>query len=365
MARVRLKKQKGDTDKRLLSLALILTGIGLVAVADASAPQALNYFDDKLFFVKQQAVWAVIGLISLTVFSRIHYNFWKKMAKPLFFASLLLLILVLLPQIGSRVLGARRWIVLGPVSFQPSEIIKLTLALYLAKVADSNKQALAYFAPIALVAGLVMLQPDLGTTLVIGAVGMAPTFASCVNIFYFLGALTAGGVASFLLIIFSDYRRERLLTFLEATQDPLGRTYHIRQILLALGSGGLFGVGLGQSRQKFLFLPEAATDSIFAIVAEELGFFGATILIILFAWLVFRGIGIARGAPDTFSRILAVGILTWIGAQVFLNIGSMVALVPLTGIPLPFLSYGGTALVAILTGVGILLNISRYATKQK
>lgn len=363
MARVGLKKQKGKVDKKLLVLSLVLTGIGLIAVADASAPQALNFFDDELYFVKQQAVWAVIGVLVMFTLSRVHYSFWKKLATPLFFASLLLLVLVLFPQIGSRALGARRWINFGFFSFQPSELVKLTLALYFAKVADSNKKVLSYFLPLGLVTGLIMLQPDLGTTLVVAVVGMAQVFVAGVPLFQFFGALGLGGVIVFLLIIFSDYRKERLLTFLQATQDPLGRTYHIRQVLLALGSGGLFGVGLGQSRQKYLFLPEAATDSIFAVIAEELGFIGAAALLALLAWYIFRAFYVVRSAPDTFSRVLAVGLTAWAGVQIFLNIGSMVALVPLTGVPLPFVSYGGTALVAILASSGILLNISRYAKK--
>ena len=365
MPKVRLKKQKGKVDSKLFILALVLTAIGLVAVADASAPQALNYFSDKLFFVKQQAVWALVGIVAMLTASRVHYSFWEKLATPLFFTSVVLLILVLVPGLGTSALGARRWLAFGSFSFQPSEVVKLTMALYLAKVAANGKKPLSYFLPLGLVAGLIMLEPDLGTTLVIGLLGMAQIFVSGINIFYFLGAAAVGGLASFLLIIFSDYRKQRLLTFLEATQDPLGRSYHIRQVLLALGSGGFFGVGLGQSRQKYLFLPEAATDSIFAVIAEEVGFLGAFILIILFAWLIIRALKIAKAAPDTFSKVLGVGIAAWIGGQVFLNIGSMVALVPLTGVPLPFLSYGGTALTMVLLSMGILLNISRYAKTSK
>jgi cell division protein FtsW len=205
----------------------------------------------------------------------------------------------------------------------------------------------------------------LGTTIIVGAIGMTQIFLSGINLFYFFGAAALGGLAGFLLIVTSSYRKARLLSFLEQTQDPLGRSYHIRQILLALGSGGLFGVGLGQSRQKFLFLPEAATDSIFAIIAEEVGFIGAAVLLVLFALWVYKGLKIVRAAPDKFSQILSAGIVAWIGGQTFLNIGSMVALVPLTGVPLPFISYGGSALVMVLLASGILLNISRHVTHSK
>ena len=360
-----LKKQKKEVDRGLLFLTLILTVIGLVAVADASAPQAVNIFGDKFYFAKQQIVWGLLGIATLFVASRIHYSLWQKLAIPIFVAGLVLLIVVLIPSIGTQALGARRWIFLGPISIQPSEVIKFGLALYLAKLASKARNFLAYFVPLILAAGLIMLQPDLGTTIIVGVIGMTQIFLSGINFFYFLGAAGLGALASFVLIMTSSYRRARLLSFFEQTQDPLGRSYHIRQILLALGSGGLFGVGLGQSRQKYLFLPEAATDSVFAIIAEEVGFLGASVLILLFAFWVYKGLKIARAAPDKFSQIASVGLVAWIGGQTFLNIGSMVALVPLTGVPLPFISYGGSALVMVLLASGILLNISRHVTNSR
>lgn len=365
MQKIRLKKQDKLLDRKLLVTAVALTIFGLVAVADASAPVALNVFSDKFYYFRQQAVWGLVGLLTLAISSKVHYSFWEKIATPLFFISLVLLVLVLIPGIGVKAFGARRWIILGPISFQPAEFVKLSLALYLAKVASRDKNSLSYFLPIGLVAGLIMLQPDLGTTLVLSFMGMVQVFVAGVNLLHFIGAFLIAIVSALLLILTSEYRRNRLLTFMEATQDPLGRAYHIRQVLLALGSGGLFGVGLGQSRQKFLFLPEAATDSIFAVIAEELGFIGAFILIAVFAFFVFRGLTIASQAPDRFSKILAIGIVAWFGGQIFLNIGSMVALVPLTGLPLPFISYGGSALTMALFATGILLNISRYAEKAK
>lgn len=360
MKRIRLKKQKAGVDKRFLGLTLTLAAIGLVAVADASAPQALNSFNDKYYFFKQQAVWGALGLVGLFITSKIHYSFWKKLATPLFFGSLLLLIAVLIPGIGQTFLGAKRWLIFGPVSVQPSEIVKLTIVLYLAKLSEKEKSPLAFFLPPFLVAGLIMLQPDLGTTIVVMAIAFSQIFLSGVNFFYILGAAALGAASSFILIITSAYRRARLATFLGQAQDPLGRDYHIRQILLALGSGGFLGVGLGASRQKYLFLPEAATDSIFAVIAEETGFLGATVIIILFLALIMRGIKIAREAPDNFSQVLSVGIISWITFQAVLNIGSVVGLTPLTGVPLPFFSYGGSALTMLLTATGILLNISRH-----
>lgn len=365
MLKIRLKKQRKTQDTKLFLLTLILTALGLIAVADASAPIALKTFSDKFYFLKQQAVWGAIGLVLLVVFSKIHYSFWEKTATPFFLASIALLILVLIPEIGSKALGARRWIVAGPLTFQPSELVKLSLAAYLAKVAVKDKKLLAYFIPIGLASGLIMLQPDLGTAAIVFTIGMVQIYIAGISIFYFIGAVLAAFLAGFLLIMASEYRRARLITFLEQTHDPLGRGYHIRQILFALGAGGLFGVGLGQSRQKYLFLPEAATDSIFAVIAEEVGFIGAFLLIFLFAAFVYIGLRIMKNAPDKFSRILAAGLITWIGGQVFLNIASMVALIPLTGIPLPFFSYGGSSLTTVLLATGILLNISRHESKPK
>lgn len=369
MRKLKLKSQKVKFkqeafDKIFFYLVIGLTVCGLVFVVDISAPQALNFFGDKYHFFKQQVVSAAIGIIAMLISSKIHYSFWKRLAVPFFIFSILSLLVVLIPGVGLKALGARRWIVVGPINFQPSEVVKLSLALYLASISDLNKKPLAYFLPLVLVTGLIMLQPDLGTTLVVTFMGITQIFVSGVSITYFLGSAVVGIITVALLILASPYRRDRLLTFFSATTDPLGKSYHIRQILIALGSGGLFGLGLGQSKQKYLFLPEASTDSIFAAISEEIGFIGASILIFVFMYFIYRAFKIAAKAPDNFSKILAVGISSWIGGQMVLNMTSMTALTPLTGIPLPFFSYGGTSLMMILASCGILLNISRYA-KQK
>ena len=295
----------------------------------------------------------------------IHYSFWEKIATPLFFLSVFCLLVVLLPHFSLSALGARRWISIGPINFQPSEFIKLGLALYLAKVASKKMKPISYFLPVVGVAFLIMLQPDLGTTLIVATIGLSQIFVSGVSLLYFGAALLIGAFGTLVMILVSPYRKDRLLTFFESTRDPLGKSYHIRQVLLGLGSGGIFGVGFGASRQKYLFLPEASTDSIFAVIAEELGLIGAIAIILLFLYFLFKGLKIARSAPDDFSKILATGITAWIGGQAFLNIASMVALVPLTGIPLPFLSYGGSSLVMVLTACGILLNISKYGIEER
>jgi cell division protein FtsW len=352
-------------NRNLLILVLLLLFLGLVFVADASAPQALSMFDDKFYFLKQQLIWAAIGIAAFFAVSKIKYSFWEKVSTPFFIVTIILLIIVLIPGVGFTTLGARRWIPLGFFSIQPSELVKLSLCILLAKAASKKKSAMTFFVPVVLVIGLIMLQPDLGTALVVSGIAFSQIFVSGISMLHILGSLIVGVLATLVLILISPYRKERLLTFLEATRDPLGKSYHIRQILIALGSGGITGVGLGASRQKFLFLPESSTDSIFAVIAEELGLIGAVIIIFLFGYFLYLGFKIARNAPDVFSSTLATGITVWIGGQAFLNIASMVALVPLTGIPLPFMSYGGSSLVMILSACGILLNISKYAVKKR
>jgi len=359
--RIRLIKQKAKIDKGLLITVLVLTFIGFVAVADVSAPQALNVFGDQYYLTKQQFVWVVLGLGALFFSSVINYKFWSKVATPLFLFNLVLLILVLIPGIGVRVLGARRWISIGSFYFQPSELVKLSLVLFMAKLITLKKASFYYLIPPVLVSGLIMLEPDLGTTLIVAASAMAQIFVSNLSIWRFFAAIIGGGISVFLLIITSEYRKLRLLTFFETTTDPLGRGYHIRQILLALGSGGFFGIGLSQSRQKYLFLPEAATDSIFAVIGEEMGFLGALVIISLFVFFIYKCFKIIKSAPDDYSKILALGLTVWLGGQAILNMGSVVAIFPLTGIPLPFISYGGSSLVTALTATGILLNISKHA----
>lgn len=357
------RKRKTDKkyDRGLFFLTVLLTVLGFIAIADASSPQALELFGDSFYFVKQQLVWGAIGIGALIFAASINYSFWKRVAPFLFGISIVLLIAVLIPGVGNRVLGARRWIDLGVFTLQPSEFVKLTLAIFIAWLVEKEPPFYYYAVVFGLVAFLIMLQPNLGTTLIVLGIGFVQLFVAGENFFKLFSLAAAGGVISFLLTIISDYRRQRLLTFFQSSRDPLGSSYHIRQVLLALGSGGIFGVGLGQSRQKHLFLPEAATDSVFAVMAEEIGFVGSLIIISIFVIFVMKIIKIAGRSGDRFAAVLATGIAAWIGGQMFLNIGSMVALVPLTGIPLPFFSYGGSSLTMVLLGIGILLNISKNA----
>lgn len=350
-------------DKTLFWLTILLSVLGVLAVSDASAPQALEVFSDPYFFARQQVIWAFIGLFGMMVATRIHYTNWKRLAPVIGLVCVVLLIAVLIPGIGSKLLGARRWLSLGLFALQPSEFAKFATALVIARLAD-DKYPISYIVGfVGLVCALVMLQPDLGTTIVIAGIGVAQLFVSGMALTQLISLGALGALVTGFLIMVSDYRRARLMTFLESSSDPLGNSYHMRQILIALGSGGIFGVGIGQSRQKHLFLPETASDSIFAVIAEETGLIGSLVVVFLLTFFVLRVLKIAKNAPDNFGRILGTGIAIWFMAQTFLNLSSVNAITPLTGIPLPFFSYGGSSLIMILFATGIILNISRYSKR--
>ncbi len=353
------KNKEAGLDKRLLFVVIGLLFFGVLMVFNASVVDATRQFGDGFFYARRQLISAVLGLICMAVFSQVPYKIWAKYSKYIFALAIGLLILVLLPKLGGvTALGARRWVTLGPIVLQPAEFAKFALCLFFAKHFSESKALKPFLIALGAIVALVMLEPDLGTTGIILAISGLIYFASGAPIIHFL-SLVPVALVGLVLILISPYRRDRLFTFFDPTSDPLGSSYHIRQILIALGSGGLWGVGLGQSRQKYLFLPEPATDSIFAIIGEELGFIGASIVILAFVFLVWRGFSIAARTEDPFGRLLALGITSWLGIQAFVNLAAMVALVPLTGVPLPFVSYGGSALVVNLLAVGILLNISK------
>ncbi len=355
-----LQSQKEHLDLPLLITTIILVIFGLLLVYDSSVIQGLKYFKDGYYYIRQQLLWVVVGIVLMIFFARFDYKKFKVLAVPLLGLSLLLLLAVFIPGLGSSGGGAQRWIRIGSITVQPVEFIKLTSVIFFAALFEKKVKVLPFFA---LVVGVTIitaiLQKDLGSTLVFVATALLLYFASGAPIWQFLLGLPVAGVAVVLLIFTSSYRSKRILAFLDPFSDTQGFTYHISQVLIALGSGGLFGLGLGNSRQKFEYIPEVSTDSIFAIIGEELGFLGATLVIILFAALIIRGLKIAEKCEDKFGKILALGLVSWLGIQVCINLSSMTALLPLTGVPLPFISYGGSALVVNLTAVGILLNISK------
>lgn len=332
---------------------------GLMMVGSASAPEALRDFGDKFYYFKLQLIWLGIGSFLFLIFYRLPLKVLKNLSFPFLAISLFFLILVLIPGLGVKVLGARRWLSFGPIRFQPAELTKLSFILWGAAYLSSRKKILPFFLVLGLLSFLILVEPDLGTTIILAVSGMVLYFISGAPIVYFFFLGLAGALSAFGLIFTSSYRRERFLTFLNPERDPLGASYHIRQILLALGSGGVFGLGFGHSRQKHSFIPAVTTDSIFAIIAEEMGFLGALALIVVYFLLFWRGFRIAKEAPDDFSSLLASGLIFWLALQVLVNLGAMVAVLPLTGIPLPFVSYGGSSLVLNLISVAILANISR------
>lgn len=353
-------KKSSSISFQIFAITLSLLAFGLLMIYSASVAEALSDFGDKFYFTFLQLKWGILGLVGLVISSRIDLKLLRKSAPYLMIGGLILLLLVAIPGIGTEIQGARRWLSLPGFNLQPSELFKLIEVIYLASWLNSRKITMTQFlAFIGVVAGLILLQPDMGTTIVVSMVAISVYFLSGYPVQNILAILSVGGVAGLLLILFSPYRALRLQTFINPAQDPLGSSYHIRQILLALGSGGIMGLGIGKSRQKHEYLPESTTDSIFAIIGEELGFIGAVALIIALFYLIYLGFKVALNAKDSFHRTLAGGITAWFAIQVVLNLASMVALIPLTGIPLPLVSYGGSALISMLAGIGLVINVAR------
>lgn len=351
--------------KRLDFILVLFVGIlccfGLLMVYEASAVSAFRDFGDRFHYIREQARWLGLGFIAMVITSFFPYKKLYGLALPLLLGTMVLLFAVFLPGIGVHALGARRWLNFGFFVLQPSELAKLTLVIYLSAWFSypARHRLGSFLLLMGMMIGLIFLQPDLGTAILVLAIAMILYFVSGAPISHAFYLLPLAACGVFLISLLAPYRFKRLTTFINPQTDPLGASYHIRQIIISLGSGGLFGVGLGNSLQKYEYLPEATTDSIFAIIGEELGFAGSVALIFLFCLFLLRGLRIASNAPDKFGRLLAIGITSWVGVQAGINISAMAALLPLTGIPLPFISYGGSSLILLLTAIGILLNISR------
>lgn len=365
---------KAEFDQTLFFVLLTLLGIGLLMIASAGVFYGEARFGDEYYFLKQQLLGLGVGLTALYFFQKVPYQLWKRFVVPVFALALGLLILVFIPGFGTTVYGAARWVAIGPISFQPSEVMKLAIILYLAawlstkgkdKAADFYEGFVPFLFLLSIVGFLIIKQPDTGTLGLIFLIALSIFFASGARLAH-IGALFVGGLVFLAILIkIAPYRMQRFLVFLNPDHDPLGAGYQVTQALVALGSGGLFGIGLGQSRQKFNYLPEPVTDSIFAVLGEEFGLIGAGIVVALFLFIAWRGLQIAKRAPDDFGRLLAVGIVTWVVGQAFINISAISGLIPLTGITLPFISYGGTSLAVLLGSFGILLNISKHSTLKQ
>lgn len=347
----------------IVSILLLLLA-GIVFIFDASYAEAYRVFGNQYHFVRNQAIWAVLGIVAMVVAAATPVKLLQKSALGIGVGILVLLFLVFIPNIGQEVNGARRWISISGYQFQPSEFAKLGLVLfggYLLTVKKGMKYFFGFFGVAML---LILLQPDLDTVIVIGTTMIAMLFVAGIT----WRSLASMGIIAILtvpaLIMVSPYRRARVMTYLDASADPLGSSYHVRQVQLALGSGGLFGQGFGQSRAKYQFIPEASTDSIFAIVAEEVGFFGSAIVLLFLSLPGLLGYGIARAASSMSDKIIATGITTWLMTQTLLNLGAMTMIIPLSGIPLPFLSYGGSSLLSVLLASGILVGIGIRAGRS-
>lgn len=355
-------------DYKLISVITAIVLLGLVVLSSASSVLGYDNFKDSLYYVKHQLLLGLIpGVILMFVLSRIDYHVWRKYSRWFFIASIVLLLLVFIPGLGLSLGGARSWIVIGGMSLQPAELVKLFFLLFLASWLEERTSSLddwmhglvPFMGAFGVVALLIMLQPDTGTMSIIAVMSVAVYFVAGAP-WKHIGALFAGGIAGLgLLIAMAPYRMARFTTFLNPDMDTQGAGYHLKQSLLAIGSGGFLGLGLGHSRQKFSYLPEPAGDSIFAVGSEELGFIFSFIMVSLFIYFIVRGITISRKAPDMFGKLLAIGLVTWVGWQAIMNIGAMVGILPLTGVPLPMVSYGGTALMTVLAALGILINISK------
>ena len=343
--------------------SVILSLIGIFILYESSTYSALLSIGDKYYFVKNQAVWFVLGIILCLIVSKIDYQKYYVLALPLLMGTLLLLILVFLPGIGLKLKGAHRWLNLGFIILQPSEILKITLTIYLAAWLSAKEKGrlIAFLMLFFLAVLLVAVEPDLGTAFIVAATSAIVYFLSGAPFrdMIMITILMSGSI--FALIKVVPYRFERLLAFQNFDPNNLqSAPYHIKQILIALGLGGITGLGFGNSIQKYAYLPELTTDSIFAIFAEEAGLIGGTSLISCFVALTITGFYIASGARDTFGKLLGAGIISFITVQAFVNLASQVILIPLTGVPLPFVSYGGSSLIINFIAVGILMNIARH-----
>jgi cell division protein FtsW len=356
-------------DLWLFGCVVALVSVGVVMVYSASAIVAADRFQDPYLFLKKQLFWAALGFGCLWGAMSVDYRHWRRAVVPLLALSLGLLVLVLIPPFGQEINGTRRWFRWGPVSFQPAELAKFSLVLYLASFLDKKREEVQSFwrglLPPLLVsgtmAGLVIFQPDLGNSLTMVALAFCLLFLAGARPKPMALVVASAGPLILAAIYMAPYRLRRIMAFLDPWADPRGSGFQIIQSYLSLGSGGLWGQGLGESRQKLFYLPEAHTDFIFAIIGEELGFTGAVVVVALFACLIWRGLRVGLRAPDPFGAYLALGLTTLLATQTLVNLGVVTGLLPTKGLPLPFISVGGSALLAAMLSMGVLLNISQHA----
>jgi cell division protein FtsW len=357
----------------LFAVLVVLNLIGLVMVLSASSVTALHQEGSSYYYFERQLLWLAIGSVAFVVALRTDYHRLRLLAWPLLLGSGGLLVVVLLPGIGTNVNGSSRWIGVGAFGIQPSEFAKLAILIFgadllarrAAWIQDTRVTLRPVMAAFCALALLIMLQPNLGTTIVLAAITFSILFVAGVPMRPLVGWGAAGSLAACVAAMGQSYRRARVLAFLHPWNDPLNTGYQTIQSQVSLASGGWFGLGLGASRAKWGFLPYAHTDFIFAIIGEELGLFGALLVVVLFVALAFLGVRAALRAPDPFGRLLAIGITTWLSVQAFVNIGAVIGVLPITGVPLPFISFGGSSLLATMAASGILLNVARSSSDVK
>ena len=357
-------------DLWLFGCVVALVSVGVVMVYSASAIMAADRFQDPYAFLKKQLFWSLLGFACLWGAMSVDYRRLRRAAVPLLLLSLILLVLVLVPPIGQEINGTRRWFRWGPMSFQPAELAKFSLVLYLAAFLERKRDDAwgfwSSFLPPLLVsgtlAGLVVFQPDLGNSLALVLLVFCLLFLAGAPLKRMALVAASAGPLIALAIYMAPYRLRRIMVFLDPWADPRGSGFQIIQSFLSLGSGGLWGQGLGGSKQKLFYLPEAHTDFIFAIVGEELGFIGAVVVVALFGCLIWRGLRVGLRAPDPFGAYLALGLTVLLAIQTIVNLGVVTGLLPTKGLPLPFVSFGGSALLTAMLSMGVLLNISQHAT---
>ncbi|RJQ34857.1 putative lipid II flippase FtsW [Candidatus Parcubacteria bacterium] len=359
-----------NPDKVLLVSVGLLLFLGLIFLSSASSTLAFDRYSDAYRFLKQQITHGILpGILFFYIAFRINYKVYEKLLWLWLVLSFILLLLVLL--VGGDFGTAKSWIVIGSVSVQPAEMVKLLVILFLSswfvakgrEIKDLKGTTVPFVIFLALISLLIILQPDFGTLSIIVLTSLALYYVAGAKLSHLLTMFLAGLVGFFVMIKTAPYRMERITAWLDPNVDTMNAGWQIKQSLIAVGSGGWFGIGLGASKQKS-YLPMPANDSIFAVIAEELGFIFTFLFLLLFVTLIYRGFLIARRSPDNFAKLVALGITTWLALQIFVNIGGMIKLMPLTGVPLPFISLGGTNLVVTLIAMGILANISKFTTER-
>lgn len=345
----------------LVTIPIILSFVGLIFIFEASAVNSSRQFGDSFHYLKSQVIWIFLGLIIMTIFSLVDYRKLYFISFISLILTVILLVVVLIPGIGSTAGGARRWIDFGSFNLQPTELAKFSIIIYLSSwfTNKEKKRFLPFVTLIGFLVFLVILQPDMGTAIIIFLLSLTIYYFSGANLMDFVVILGGALISFYILIKTSPYRFNRLLAFFNPAIDPLGISYHINQIFISLSSGGLFGRGFGASRQKYLFLPEAHTDSIFAIIGEEYGFIGALVLISVYLVFIYKIYHLIRLAPDRLSKLTLIGIFAFFNLQFIVNLSGIVGLFPITGVPLPFLSYGGSNLLISFALIGIMLNIEK------